>query len=188
MIDTPLSSKQEKELAQLNKKSNMVARAKRKFGLTPNCQEAGFILDNGTMLDFTNRKGGNRSGIKTHEHEDIAEILKSKAGDPLFSTDAIAFFQKHANALRFGVVQYSTTGKSDVFVQIEEEQKPTKAQFHTLVKCCTNLNTANIAYDVYKGGFHGKRLVSREIENPKCSIIPQTIISDIEKAKKHEQK
>ena len=179
----PLSPKQEKELAQLNKKSNLVDRAKRKFGVTPNCQEAGFILENGSMLDFTNRKGGNRSGIHRHEHEEVKEIIKSK--DPLFSTDAIAFFQKHANALRFGVTQYSDDGHSELMVQIEADQKPTKAQFGTLVKCCINLHAGSVFYDVYEGGFYGKRLVSQEIETPNCQIVPQTILSEIERAKKN---
>lgn len=182
----PLSPKQEKELAQLNKKSNLVDRAKRKFGVTSNCQEAGFILENGAMLDFTGRKKGNTSGIHIHEHEDVSDILKP--ANQLFPSEAIAFFQKQANAIRFGCRQYPDKTKNALYVQIEAKQKPTEQQLNRITQCCKLFEPGYMAVDIYEGGFMGKRMHSESTDNPNCLMIAQKLKSDLEKAKKKEKK
>lgn len=45
------------------------------FGTTSDFREAGYILPDGTLLDFSEKKNGGLPGMRTMDHREVAEIL-----------------------------------------------------------------------------------------------------------------
>lgn len=56
----------------------VVAKAIAEFGTTKNINEAGYILKDGTMLDFSDKKNGGEPGQRIQDHRDIAGIYTEK--------------------------------------------------------------------------------------------------------------
>ena len=52
------------------------ALAKKTFGTTGNFKEAGYLLRNGSMLDFSGKKQGGPANARTMDHREIASIFK----------------------------------------------------------------------------------------------------------------
>jgi hypothetical protein len=53
------------------------------FGTTTNILEAGYILTNGIMLDFSGKKDGGESNVRYIDHREIQEILESNGTNAL---------------------------------------------------------------------------------------------------------
>lgn len=50
-------------------------KAKQHFGMTSDFQETGYILPDGTMLDFSDKQNGGLPGMRLLDHREVAEIL-----------------------------------------------------------------------------------------------------------------
>lgn len=50
-------------------------KAKQHFGTTSDFQETGYILPDGTMLDFSDKQNGGLPGMRLLDHREVAEIL-----------------------------------------------------------------------------------------------------------------
>lgn len=50
-------------------------KAKQYFGTTSDFQETGYILPDGTMLDFSDKQNGGLPGMRLLDHREVAEIL-----------------------------------------------------------------------------------------------------------------
>ncbi|RPJ85711.1 MAG: hypothetical protein EHM13_00275 [Acidobacteria bacterium] len=84
------------------------ARAVEIFGLTEDPREAGFILSDGTMLDLSGGRYGERGGVRFEDHTIISEAYydeneKPIANHPKFdsSFDQVVWFQDKTGAIRF---------------------------------------------------------------------------------------
>lgn len=103
------------------KKEKLKKDAIKHFGLTDNCRKAGFILDDGKMLDFTDLYDPNGERM---DHTMIGQIQDkeiSKPDDFIEKTDSIRFYQ---------------TKKS---MAIDIPDKVTKAQLDKVEDCiCQN--------------------------------------------------
>lgn len=57
---------------------DLIKRAVDHFGTTEDHAEAGYILHDGRMLDFSQKKDGGQPGMRSSDHREVAEILDEK--------------------------------------------------------------------------------------------------------------
>jgi hypothetical protein len=86
------------------------------FGLTDDPQEAGFILENGDMLDFSGKNQGGSPGRRALDHRQIAQVF---VGDTPEYTDGMKWFMDKA-----GLIRMSYSGD----LQLDFAGPPTRAQ------------------------------------------------------------
>ncbi len=82
-------------------------RAKMYFGLTSDPKEAGFILPDGTMLDFSGKKFGGNSGERTIDH---SEIVFAWPEDSSAITSSHANWKHILQFLNWGAVRFAMPG------------------------------------------------------------------------------
>ena len=88
--------------------TKLIAKAKRYFGITNNFKEVGYILLDGSMLNFSSAKnGGNR---RDFDHRQVGEI----------GSDMLSF-------MKMGNIRMQSNG-------FELRKMPTKQQFNTLIR------------------------------------------------------
>lgn len=51
------------------------ALARKTFGITTDFREAGYLMRNGSMLDFSGKRDGGESGVRYMDHREIAEVF-----------------------------------------------------------------------------------------------------------------
>lgn len=56
-------------------------KAKKHFGTTYNINEAGYILTDGSMLDFSGKREGGRAGNRAYDHRDISQAFEETGFD-----------------------------------------------------------------------------------------------------------
>jgi len=127
----------------------LAAGCRERFGATRDCREGGFILSDGSMLDFSGKTAyesddpsdwgrvvrPENAGRHNVDHREISFCLGSKAAgyDPIF------FFQNRANAVRF-------FADGDLDVHFDVGESPTVRQWDTIERCADG---RKIFYDVY---------------------------------------
>ncbi len=108
--------------------SNWTERAIEHFGTTNNPYEAGYILYDGQMLDFS----GGFPNEKRLGHSEIYQIYTDEELDYFSNTNKyygpIQLFQTLSNAIRTSVDNYS----SFVYISIFESQNITQLQYNTI--------------------------------------------------------
>jgi len=78
---------------------SIIERAKIVFGETNNIAEAGYILEDGTMLDFSGKNQGGMSGTRAFDHRQITTAFSIDSNLPT-STDGMVWFMDRARAVR----------------------------------------------------------------------------------------
>ena len=170
----------EEELTKLNPKDKLVKQVKKEFGETFDCREAGYILEDGTMLDFSGKKEGGTAKTRNYDHREVSRALE--LGDKgIGGTEAMIFMEKHANAVRFGC--YGTWDRGhDIILSMSTHQKPTEQQLKRVEKCCKLFELDALNYDIYDK--NDNRLLSKTIEKPNCAKAVQEMKADFEMIKK----
>lgn len=170
----------EDELKKLNPKAKLTAQAKKEFGETFECREAGYILEDGSMLDLSGKTEGGTAHTRNYDHREISRAI-DHAEKGIGGTEAMIFFEKQANALRFGT--YGTYQRGhDIIVQINTYQNPTPKQWNRIKRCCVLHKLDALNYDIYDN--NDNRVVSETIENPDCEKAVKAVKQALEKAKK----
>jgi hypothetical protein len=82
-----------------DKKYDYLDKAIKLFGLTDDPSEAGYILPDGTMLDFSVKKEGGTPGRRVNDHREIGSILEGKN---LGWTEGMNFLMKTTGSVRLG--------------------------------------------------------------------------------------
>lgn len=90
------------------------------FGTTYRISEAGYLLTNGKLLDFSGRHEGASGGYRTVDHRDIADAFGDGYGDDSYSGGMLKFMQS-------GNIRLSPESGG-----INLSVKPTKSQLSTL--------------------------------------------------------
>jgi len=123
-------------------------KAKKEFGTTRDFREAGWILPDGEMLDFSDRPYGGRGGSRSLDHSDINRIAPEDLGDYQGTSHypALRWFEQKG-AMRFGMYNKG----SDVVVSIDVKGNYTSEQWRKL-KTSVKLASDSFAYDFYDGG------------------------------------
>ena len=97
-------------------------RARDIFGLTDNIAEAGWLLDNGDMLDFSGKREGGSAGVRNLDHRDIGRAFLDDEATDLIT---INYFADQTRAMR--VSYFGRTGEESTNIDIY--RKPTQAQW-----------------------------------------------------------
>lgn len=143
----------------------LIARAKEAFGVTKDICEAGYILPNGELLDFSGKRYGMTERQRNQDHRDIIRIMEEKKG--ITRDEAAEFFEK--KAIRMGVAP-----KYEGFcVELNVYQNPTEEQWSTIrriVNFVSKVRSGYFSYDIYKGG---KAVKFEYIENGRVTHVEQ---------------
>lgn len=173
----------DEELRKLNPKGELVARSLKKFPRTFDCREAGFILEDGDMLDFSGKREGGTPKTRSLDHREICEAIEH-GGKGISGGECLDFFERQANALRFGT--YGTWERGhDIIVQLNTYQSPTEKQRKRVERCCALYKVKYVAYDVFDDG--GNRLESGDVEKKTCAEMTKGVFDVFSKAKKEEE-
>ncbi len=127
--------------------SNMewTERAIEHFGITDKPHEAGFILYDGQLLDFS----GGYKDEKRLDHAEIQQIYTEEelklAYHKYKPTGPIHLFQINSNAIRLNSAQYS----GYMYISIHDTQLITPEQIKALEYITYYDTTKHIIYDVY---------------------------------------
>jgi hypothetical protein len=132
-------------------------KASRTFGVTRDIREGGYILPNGSMLDFSGKREGGMPGMRSYDHRDIWQV------NEIGGTEGMLEFMK-TGAIRMD-------GNSG---SINISTKPTSKQLG-VIKQIAQKHNGEIYLDIEKGA----ETVSKAYD----SGTPVTrILSDIKKA------
>lgn len=96
------------------------------FGTTYKINEAGYLLTDGKLLDFSGRHEGGLGGYRTVDHRDIVDAFDGDYGDGSYSGGMIEF-------MRAGNIRLSPESG-----RINLSKMPTKAQMSTLDRYITS--------------------------------------------------
>ena len=125
------------------------------FGLTDNPREAGYLLEDGKMLDFSGRheaagyenkkpKKGEPDYLANErvvDHRQVQEIMKSGGWQ------AVEDFTKDSGVIRFMVV-----GGDEINLSIQDFQNPTETQWAKIARTQRELGGNTITYDIINEG------------------------------------
>ena len=138
-----------------------VKAAEQHFGTTYKISEAGYLLTDGRLLDFSGKHEGGPGGYRTVDHRDITDALGDDYGDDTYSGGMIRFMGE-------GNIRLSPESGG-----INLSVKPNKAQLSTLDRYISNFR-GEVILDIDDG--NGNTVIS--VEYPKRTYSKR-IINDI---------
>lgn len=100
----------------LNLSNNMLQEAIAYFGTTYNPNEAGYILPNGDMLDFSGKREGGTEGSRAEDHRAVERFVNEKFDN---RSDAMDYFMQQTGAIRisfwgdYGLIDLETKPTPD---------------------------------------------------------------------------
>lgn len=129
-----------------NSERLLTMRSKSMFGVTDSCRRAGFILRDGSMLDFGEGRGLGR----VRDHSDVTHIIQHPTGlkytDYEVKFNPLYFFMEATGAVRF----HTDIGFATHDVMTMSTKKVTTAQWKTLNKCCREGLTTDRNFEIKK--------------------------------------
>jgi len=118
-----------------NPKDKLVERAKKEFGVTKKIYDAGFIIEDGSMID-----------MEHNPHEAIGEVLEGN-----FLGGKTDYFMKQTNAMRVRTVK-GREGYDNLMVEVWSVQDISPAQWESLDSQIKQLDKVYFYYDVMGPG------------------------------------
>lgn len=109
--------------ARTKKTQTNATKAAREFGLTTDPREAGYIIENGSMLDFSGKREGGTPGTRVFDHRDIGRAT-GKGG-----TDGMVAFMMEGNLRVDG-----NSGFVDMYTPPTTKQKLALRKFFTAIE------------------------------------------------------
>lgn len=142
----------------------------KKFGVTNNINEAGYIMRNGDMLDFSGKNEGGSPNNRSLDHRDINKIfdnknlnLTKKENDYIKETN---YGYVSSFTSRTGAIRYDGSGGN----RIDLSTVPTQEQKNIIIKNFNKSKRENpseiLIVDIeINNKFGNKQTVSKEYEN-----------------------
>lgn len=129
-------------LDKLNSKKDLESKSIRNFGTTENCFNVGWILDDGTMLDFGGRPWGLLSDLRYIDHAEIGSVIE---GDEDIRTNhqRLQYFQYRTGAIRYHL------SKKQNGIDLSCHNEPTHEQWQRMRECFLENRPEKIYYDIY---------------------------------------
>ncbi len=147
------------EVSGSNKK--LTSGAIKHFGLTNDINEAGYLMENGDMLDFSGKKFGGDSGERVMDHREVSAMPGFKPREKGQSgTDYMIQFMDEANAVRIDAAGGL----------VNSNGIPSKSQISAIVRNIKNFSDGDfIILDM--DNKKGDTIDSIEIDNPRAMDI-----------------
>jgi len=142
------------KLKKLNPVSELIDRCEIEFGTTEDPCEAGYILPDGTMLDFSGKKEGGSPGMRSFDHRDISRCIEHNDIYLGSGTDWMNFFEERADSIRFhlsGCRPYRQAQPDDINVSFITTQFISQEQWRKLEEIQKKYD-CKIYYDIYGKG------------------------------------
>lgn len=159
-----------KTLEKLNPKHELIARAKQAFPPTYNSREAGFVLEDGTFLDFSGKIEGGTPGTRSLDHSEIGQIITPVDVEKSIGTYTIlALFEKQTGAIRFS--HYP----GGINITLSTYQTPTSTQLEVIRRVISENPGTALAFTVYDN--EGHMPLDKFFEHPQ----PYTLTNLVEK-------
>lgn len=141
-------------------REQLFADAKNEFGTTTDMREAGYLLPDGSMLDFSEKNNGGEPGTRGADHRDIARVINDRSYDTM--TEYLDDFINEG-AIRL----IPESGAFSV------AQQPTKEQKNILRNFIYRYN-GEVDVEIYKDGHSVANPYYRE------RTSPQRVLNDID--------
>ncbi|MDD5170661.1 MAG: hypothetical protein PHN75_17735, partial [Syntrophales bacterium] len=122
----------------------MANKAKKFFGVTENPNEAGFIMPDGSMLDFS----GEEKDERWFDHREVARLYNKVKASRDVEDQLLARFQNESNAIRLSMQAQRNMNIPDINLSIQEGQAPTETQWRQIAKIQKETPGARIYYDL----------------------------------------
>lgn len=141
-------------------REQLFADAKKEFGTTTDMREAGYLLPDGSMLDFSEKNNGGEPGRRGADHRDIARVINDRSYGTM--TEYLDDFINEG-AIRL----IPESGAFSV------AQQPTKEQKNMLRNFIYRYN-GEVEVEIYKDG--------HSVANPyyRVRTSPQRVLNDID--------
>lgn len=126
-------------------KKSIAERAKEKFGLTEEILEAGYVLDDGFLLNFS----GGCITERNLDHRKVIELYGKHMGSG-YEDQYMSLFQIEANAIRI------SESEGDLSIQLNVGQKPTNFQWLKIGQLLREAS-GELYFDIYNKS--GKNII-----------------------------
>ena len=110
----------EEESKRIDTPETLLERARDQFGLTTDFREAGFILPDGSMLDFSQNGGPHR------DHSEIGFVFEERHRQYPNIGPRLEF------ELKTGAIRFSLLSDGDISIELMVEKSPTSTQWQRL--------------------------------------------------------
>ena len=137
-------------------KKYIVKKAKEKFGLTENILEAGYVLDDGSLLNFS----GGDEAERNLDHRKVIELYGKHIGSG-YEDKYMPFFQIDANAIRI------SESEGSLSIQLNIGQSPTDTQWLKIGKLFRESNE-DLYFDIYDK--RGKKILDSGKVKAICKV------------------
>lgn len=106
----------------------LIRKSRRKFGLTGDPVEGGYILPSGRMLDFSGKRDGGPPGTRAYDHRDINAVVDTDYDSGI---EYVKHFLRSTGAIR---MSYSRPTRPDdeSYLLLHFAHPPTSAQRRTI--------------------------------------------------------
>jgi hypothetical protein len=126
----------------LTLETSIERRAVALYGTTSSRFEAGYILRDGSMLDFSGKKDGGSAGARAMDHREVCELYP--CNNFVYRSDAIDQFIKDTESIR---ACFDARGSFAV-IDIIKDVGLSAIQVKVLANCLRNIETVTI--DIYE--------------------------------------
>lgn len=122
------------------KENPLIRKSRRKFGLTGDPTEGGYILPSGRMLDFSGKRLGGSPGTRAQDHREISSIIDTHYEQGI---DYVKHFIRSTGGIR---MSYFPAGRGDSgsFLQLHFSNPPTTQQKGAIMR----MRADNLTVDV----------------------------------------
>ena len=149
-----------------------VKTAEEYFGTTYKISEAGYLLTDGKLLDFSGRHEGAPGGYRTVDYRDITDAFDSNYSDDSYSGGMIQF-------MRVGNIRLSPeSGGINLSVKPNEKQLPMLDRYITSFRGEVTLDIDNINGDTVLSVEYPKRTYSKRIINDIINYFDNGVIPE----------
>lgn len=162
--ESPKQEQKQPEQEKENASEKIKQEAIKKFGLTNNIDEAGYIMDDGKLLDFSGKNQGGSSGSRALDHRDVNTMDSITQTDS--ATEGMVDFMNKAKAIRIDNKQGA----------INSIGFPNEEQMQTILR---NIKNFELPIRIQIDNEKGNQIGSEEIDSDK----PIDIIRAYEKLK-----
>lgn len=148
-IRSVIGARQKSAETRNNESNKIITAAVREFGITTDPKEAGYLLPDGRMLDFSGKRDGGSPGQRSYDHREINRAYEPEGDD---HSSAMFEFASKTGAVR---MDYNNRG----YLNVDIYSHPTKKQVAVLKSLITqdtevNLDISSVTgsvIDTYEG-------------------------------------